>query len=490
MKTNKVVGRREESGILDSLYKSPKSEFLAVYGRRRVGKTFLLVNFLKEKRGVFFYVSGMKGHSLSEQIEEFTKQMSKTFYNDAPLAKFKRWIDAFEALTQAITTIPKNKKVVLFFDEFPWMATKKSKLLQALDYYWNRYWVNDSRLKLVICGSAASWLIKNVINNKDGLYNRVTRAMEIQPFTLAETKEFLHAYGIDLTDSHILSLYMIFGGIPYYLSMIKKGLSANQCIDQLCFNAAGPLFNEFNNLCSSLFENADTYIALLRLLAKHRYGLGQAEIIKISKLAKGGRVVERLKELEQVGFIASFIPYLNEQKGIYYKVIDEFILFYLNWIEPNQTTIKREKKLKNYWLSLATSPSWISWAGYAFETICHKHIANIRNSLGIPVGTQVGTWRYVPTPGSKENGAQIDLLFDRKDDAITLCEIKYSKEPFVIDKQYAATLLNKKEVYKKHTRTQKQIFIAMISANDIKPTMYSEEIVSGIVTKDDLFSNH
>lgn len=489
IKTVEIVERKEELKILNNALKSSKSEFLAVFGRRRVGKSFLISNFFSKAPCEFFYVSGLKDHSLAEQIEEFIKQVGKTFYKGADLAIPSRWIDAFEVLTKAINEIQSNKKIVLFFDEFPWMVTRKSKLLQALDYYWNRYWTHNAKIKLIICGSSSSWIIRNVINNKAGLYNRVTRAIELKPFTLRETRTFLKSRGINLNNNQVLNLYMVFGGIPFYLNMIEKGLSAEQCIDNLCFNSNSHLINEFEKLFSSLFTKADIYVTIVKELAKHREGLGQAEIIKRYNIPEGGRTGKRLRELEEAGFITSFIPYKHQEKGIYYKVTDEFTLFYLNWVDPKKATIKREVRLKNYWQSQTTTSSWSSWAGYAFEAICHKHITDIRNALGIPVGAEIGTWRYVSKTRGAESGAQIDLLFDRKDDSVTICEIKYTKEPYVLDKQYAANLLNKVNVYKKHTETKKQIFIAIISANGIKPTMYSEELISNVVSLDDLFKD-
>lgn len=484
---SKIVGRGEEVLILKTILQSPKAEFVAVYGRRRVGKTFLIANFFKETDCIFFYASGMKETPIAGQVEEFTKQISQIFYSGARLADSKCWLDAFEALTQAINAAPKNKKIVLFFDEFPWMATKKSKLLQALDYYWNRFWTHDSRVKLIICGSAASWITGNIINNKGGLYNRVTKVIELKPFNLAEARAFLKAYGVNLSSNHVLDLYMVFGGVPFYLAMIEKGLSAEQCIDKLCFRVNGGLFEEFDKLFSSLFDTADVYIKIIKLLAKHRDGLGQAEILRQCGTSEGGRSAGRLKDLEQSGFVTSFVPHKRKEKGIYYKIIDEFTLFHLNWIEPKKTTIKREGGTSNYWQTQTATPSWVSWAGHAFEAVCYKHVSIIRKTLGIEVGADVGTWRQAPKIGSLENGAQIDLLFDRKDDSITICEIKHSQKPFVIDKQYATKLLNKVAAYRKYTGTKKQIFIAMISANGLKPTMYSEELISGCVTLDDLF---
>jgi uncharacterized protein len=484
-----IIGRSSEQEILSAFLKSDKPEFLAVYGRRRVGKTFLISNFFGRADCLFFYAAGIQNASLGEQINEFTDRIGHTFYGGARLATFERWLDVFKELTVAIDKVPPDKKVVLFFDEFPWMATKKSKLLQALDYYWNRFWSHDRRLKLIICGSAASWVIKNIINNKGGLYNRVTRVMQLESFTLAQTKAFLKASGIYLDEQRILSLYMVFGGVPFYLGLIDKGLSVEQNIDKQCFRLKGALFNEFDNLFGSLFQHASVYQKIVRVLAEHRYGLGQKQLIKACNLPDGGNTIRKFQDLENAGFITSFIPYRHQEKGVYYKVTDEFILFYLHWIEPSISTIKKQRDITGYWCAKTGSATWNSWTGYAFEAVCYKHVSNIRMALQINAGAEVGSWRYAPRllKAKEERGAQIDLLFDRDDDAVTLCEIKYCKDPFVVDKHYAGVLLNKKKVYQQQTGTKKQLFLALITANGIKPTMYSEEIIANVVTLMDLF---
>lgn len=486
---SKIIGRIKEKEILSKLLKSEKAEFLALYGRRRVGKTYLIRNYFIGTPCLFFHVSGIQNGKLKEQIEQFVKQIGSTFYQGAALAPIKSWMLAFEELTKAIQKVPKNKKVVLFFDEFPWMATPKSGLLQALDYYWNRYWVHDPRIKLVVCGSSASWVVENIINNKGGLYNRITFSLKLEPFTLAETNLFLKYQSISLNQQHILELYMVIGGIPYYLSQLRKGLSSSQCIDELCFQKNGILFSEFDRLFASLFHESEIYLKLCRTIANHRHGIAQAQLIKESNASSGGRMIHRLKELEDAGFIMSFIPYKHREKGIYYKIIDEYTLFYLHWIEPNLSAIQRKDQATGYWLSKSSSPSWKSWAGYAFEAVCYKHISNIRKALAIDPGAEVGSWKYIPKKREMEEGAQIDLLFDRPDDAVTICEIKYNEKPFLIDKQYAKNLLNKVEVYKKHTQTKKQLFIAMITSGGLKPSMYSEEIISAQATLEDLFKD-
>ena len=485
---SKILGRLKEKELLNRLLKSKNAEFLALYGRRRIGKTYLVRNFFEEASCVFFHVTGLQEGKLEEQLELFTKQIGATFYNGANLAPRKRWMEAFEDLTNAIQTLPKNKKVVLFFDEFPWMVTKKSKLLQALDYYWNRYWVNDPRLKLIVCGSSASWIIKNIINNKGGLYNRITYSLKLEPFTLGETRSFLKNKGIPLNPQQVLSLYLVLGGVPHYLSRLNKGKSAAESIDELCFQTNGLLFGEFENLFKSLFHESEIYLKLCRTIAKYRYGIGQAQLIKESQIPQGGRITQRLKELEDTGFIMSFIPYGHKEKGVSYKIIDEYTLFYFHWIEPHLSAIRKQDRISGYWLSKSKTPGWRSWAGYAFEAVCYKHLPLIRRALHIDPGAEVGTWRYTPKKRQPdEEGAQIDLLFDRPDGIITLCEIKYTEQPFAIDKAYAKNLLNKIEIYQKHTRTKKQIFIAMITSGGLKPTLYSEDLITQHVGLEDLF---
>jgi AAA+ ATPase superfamily predicted ATPase len=483
----KIIGRVREQTILRELTESKKSEFIAVYGRRRVGKTYLIKNLMDSLHCLFFHVTGIQNGTLKEQLEEFAKQIGITFYQGAPIIPRIRWRDALEDLTQAINKIPKEKKIVLFFDEFPWMSTPRSKLITALELYWNRYWVFDNRIKLIICGSATSWIIEKIINNKGGLHNRVTRAIHLKPFSLYETERFLKAHQIRLNHRQILDLYVVFGGVPLYWSFVRKGYSAHQCIDELCFQNDGPLVKEFSRLYESLFEDAKPYIDLIRTIAKHRYGIGQSELIAKAKLPDGGRTVHRLHQLEEAGFIMSLVPYGHKDKGIYYLIDDEYSLFYLHWIEPNLKTIAKKATNQGFWLSKSSQPAWKSWAGLAFESICYKHIDQIRNALNIDPGSTVGTWRYSPRSKDDQEGAQIDLLFDRPDGAITICEIKCSDSSFAIDKSYAQDLLQKMEIFRKQSRTKKQLFLSMVTTFGLKPTMYSEEIVTNQVTLEELF---
>lgn len=486
-----LTGRVAEQQTLESFYKSKRAELLALYGRRRIGKTFLIKHFFAKKKCVFFHVTGIKDGNLSEQISRFIKSISHTFYKDSEIKERLNWFDAFDALTDAINKHAKRgKKIVLFLDEFPWMVTHKSKLLQALDHFWNHYWSNDARIKLVICGSSASWIINKIINNKGGLHNRVTKKMLLKPFTLQEAKKFLSAQGVKLNNWQVAQIYMATGGVPFYLSFTEKGQSSAQAIESLAFTENAPLLKEFDNLFSSLFEDEEPYIELLRIIAKHRYGIAQSEIAKQSKhFSKGGRITSKLKELKETGFILGFKPHQHKKKGIYYRVIDEYTLFYFYWIEPIRDTLQEESLEKGYWSELQSSAAWHSWSGYSFEAIVYKHLSQIREKLNIPATAIANSWRYIPMKNAKANGAQIDLLFDRRDAVITLCEIKYSSKAFVIDKQYAQRLIKKREVFVQRIKTKKQIFIVMIAARSIRNNPYSDELISGVVVLDDLFKD-
>jgi len=486
----KIIGREEELTTLEECFYSNKPEFLAIYGRRRIGKTLLIRTFFEGKKITFLNTTGTLNGLMKEQIANFTRRIGEAFYQGAELKNVTNWNDAFKLLNDAINTAPPKKKIVLFFDEFPWMATKNSKILQSLDYFWNQYWSRDQRIKLIICGSSATWIIKKIINNKGGLHNRITRTIHLEPYNLRDTKRFLTYLGVSLNNRQITQIYMVTGGVPYYLSFIKKGLSASQNIEKLAFQRKSFLLGEFENLFAALFEDAETYISIVRAIAQHRYGIDQKKLFsKIKGLSKGGRNSDKLKALEDANFIIRFVPHLHSKKGIYYKVIDEYTLFYFNWIEPIKETLAARTMKNNYWSSIQSMPEWYSWAGYAFEAICYKHIPQISEALGMESTAIPNTWRYNPTKTSNIQGAQIDLLFDRKDDSITVCEIKYTDQPFEIDKKYAKQLAQKIDVFKQVTRTDKQLFLAIVSANGLKQTVYSEEMVNAVVTLNNLFTN-
>ncbi len=482
-----IIGRAEELQVLNYLYDSNKAEFLALYGRRRVGKTFLIREFFQDKKeALFFNATGLKDGSLSDQITNFMERIGEVFYDGTSLEKQKTWRGAFKVLTRALDKRTVDQKVVVFIDEIPWMATPKSKLLQSLDYYWNQYWSNNHQIKLIICGSSASWMLNKIIKNKGGLHNRITEKILLEPFKLHETKAFLEVQGVKLNNQQILSLYMVTGGVPYYLSKIKWKGSAAQIIEKLAFGKKAFLMEEFDGLFASLFTDHENHIKIVRALAESRYGIGKHRLLEMVG-SSGGNSANRLQELEDAGFIMGFKSLYSQRKGIYYRLIDEYTGFYLKWIEPIKNLLQEQALDKGNWQAMQLSPEWNSWLGYAFESVCYKHLIQIRRALELSPADIASTWRYAPRSGASERGAQIDLLFDRKDDAVSICEIKYTDESFLISKDYYETLERKLKVFTEQTRTKKQLLLYFVSANGLKKNMYSK-FISGVVTLDDLFN--
>lgn len=486
---DEIIGRVKEHAELKDIFHSNKPEFVAVCGRRRIGKTFLIRNYFRSKKCLYFEMMGLQNGLLKEQLENFTESLSEAFYDKMPIQTVKSWKEAFQRLTIVIEKQNPKIPIILFFDELPWMATKRSGLLAALGYFWNKYWVNFKNIKLIICGSSASWILKKIIHNKGGLHNRVTRQINLRPFSLKETKAYFNSMGLSLNDNQVLEAYMAVGGIPYYLNGFKKNASVNQNINNLCFRQEGILFDEFEKLFRSLFDKAEAYIELLRLIAKKRYGISRFVLETQSTLStKGGTLTERLKDLEDAGFILSFLPLWNKSRGIYYKVIDEFSLFYLTWIEPEKLTLIKMEEKNNFWVQKYKMPVWNTWAGLSFEAVCYKHIEAIRHALHIPANSRAGVWRTLSHEDDERGGAQIDLLFDREDDAITLCEIKYSAHPFVMNKEFLKSMINKKEVLIKSIHTKKQLLMAVIAPYGIKNNFYADDLDPGVVKLSDLMS--
>jgi len=475
-----IVGRKREQEKLEKAFKSKEAEFITIYGRRRIGKTYLVKSFFGAKDCIFFHATGMHKGSLQDQLEKFTTALAATFFKHGSIGEHKTWHSLFMLLHNQIEK--SDKKVVIFLDELPWMATRKSKLLQKIDYFLNHYWSTLPHVILVVCGSSASWLIKKIIYNKGGLHNRATQQIRLLPFNLTETQEYLQSRGIKLTHQHTLSIYMAFGGVPYYLKYVETGLTAQQNIERIIFEKNAPLKDEFDLLFDSLFDGSVAYKELIHLIAQKKSGLGRAEILATGKhISRGGGLSKLLEDLVAAGFIEEFVPW-NRIRGEYYKVIDEYCLFYAHWKE----LIQLKRREQNFWLYESQRPSYYAWAGYAFEAVCLKHVSAIIKTLGIKSARATGSWRYIAKKKGEE-GAQIDLVIDRFDNAITLCEIKYTEVPFALDKQYAARLRRAMQIFQQTTKINKQMFLAFVSANGLKKTIYSEDMVTGVVTLDDLF---
>ena len=458
-----IIGREEEKIILGRVLRSADPELVAVYGRRRIGKTFLIHNIFHKQ--LAFEFSGIHNASLNQQLENFSDSLSKTVGN-LPLAKPTSWLQAFNMLIDYLTPLIQNERRVIFFDEFPWINTPRSGFLQAFEHFWNTWASRQKYLVVVICGSAAAWMIQKIINNRGGLHNRVTRRIRLLPFSIGEMEMYLHQRKINLDRYQILQLYMVTGGIPHYLKEIEVGESATQAIDRLCFTKDGLLRDEFKNLYRSLFDETGKHIDIIRALAKKGVGLTREGIINECNLTSGGATSQLLEELTESGFITPYVAFNKTIKDSVYKLTDEYSLFYIKFIENKRT------EGAGTWIRFSTGPSWKSWGGVAFENICMKHILQLKKELGIAsVYTETSIWRQ---QGKKEeHGAQIDLLIDRQDKCINVCEMKFSVSDFEMTKSYAAELEQKLKIFKNATKTKKTLFLTMITTYGVKTATLS-----------------
>ncbi|MDN3506045.1 MAG: ATP-binding protein [Simkaniaceae bacterium] len=467
-----IIGRKKEQNLLREILTSKEAEFLAIYGRRRVGKTFLIREYFS-KKGFYFELTGEKDGSKSEQLKNFAGVLGEVF---GVFQVPRDWKEAFEMLTLQIKKIPKKKKCIIFLDELPWLAGRKSGFLQALDYYWNRHWSGLNNVILIACGSAASWMLTNLVNAKGGLHNRLTRVIRLEPFSIKCTQRFLLHLGLNCNIKQLCDIYMAVGGVPYYLKQFSKGRSAMQNINRICFQKEGILFSEFDRLFASLFDQTDLYVEIVQTIGEKTGGVSRDELLKKLSFASGGRINHRLEELEVAGFIQGFVPYGKKRKNKFYRLIDEYVLFYLHWILP----IKKRglKPIPNYWKTKMKTPKGMVWAALSFEAMCLKHIDLIYGALDLEgIHAEVGSWRFAPKKGGSEAGAQIDLLIDREDGLITICEIKYSQNLFAIDKSCARSLINKIEVFEKHFSTKKQVSLTMITLYGVKESPWASELV-------------
>lgn len=473
-----IIGREEEKAVLMDALHSAEPELIAVYGRRRVGKTFLIRNVFQKQ--LLFELSGIHHATTEQQLENFSLALSSASGSVIPFAIPANWLQAFKMLADYITPHTKRGKVVLFFDEFPWINTHKSGFLSAFENFWNAWATRQKNIIVVICGSAAAWMIQRVVRNKGGLHNRLTRKMRLLPFTLRETASYLKARRINLDQYQLLQLYMVMGGIPHYLKEIKPGESAAQSIDKMCFTNAGLLHDEFKELYASLFDNAANHIAVIRALADKVSGLTRFEIIEICKLTSGGAATKLLEELLESGFIEAYSTFNKNVRESIYKLTDEYSHFYIKFIEGGRA------KGAGTWIKFSRGASWKSWSGSAFERVCLKHAQQLKNALHVGgVYSEESAWRY--TPKNDEKGAQIDLLIDRQDFCINICEMKFSIAEFVIDKQYAGELENKINVFRDKVKTRKSLFLTMVTTFGVKENEHKIRLVQNEITMDALF---
>ena len=468
---NTLIGRKKETDELLDLYNSGRAEFVTVYGRRRVGKTFLINSLFNSE--YTFKVTAIMDVDKQKQLRNFSEALSE--YGGEKKMVLSDWFAAFEQLRASIESCTKKRKIV-FFDEMPWFDTKGSQFIPALEHFWNGWASVQDDIMLVVCGSAASWIVKKLFRNRGGLHNRITRRILLQPFTIAECRLYAEREGLPVDEVSLLETYMTFGGIPYYLSLLSKNLSLTQNINRLCFSPGGELREEFDNLYASLFKNAARHVLVVEALGKKKSGLTREDIKKITKLPEGGSFAEALEELEWSGFIRKYAPFARKKKGMLYQLVDHFTLFHLTFIKGSSPHDS------DNWIKIRETQTFRTWRGYAFEQVCLSHVGQIRKALGITgVITHVQSWRSEQS----NPGAQIDLLINRNDRVISLCEMKFSDSEFAITKKQAQEFRNRRNVFIEETGTKKAVHIALITPIGVKRNEYYD-IVQAVVTGEDL----
>lgn len=462
------VGRHQQLTELRKIIESSKPEFVAVYGRRRVGKTFLVKEAVSNN--FTFYFTASHEVSKAEQLTNFIIQLRK-YSGDETIMVPKSWFEAFDLLGKYLDSLSENLNKVLFFDELPWADTPKSGFLGAFENFWNMRCSSNSDIKVIVCGSATSWIINNVIHNRGGLHNRLTHQFIVEPFTLKESKEYFSAYGFHLSEEKIAEIYMILGGIPYYFSLLEKGESVARNVDRLFFASNAVLKNEFEKLYCALFRNPRNHLDVVRALSIKDAGLTRQDIIKKLKITGNGSLSTTLKELEECGFIRSYLPFKNKTAGktavkTLYQLIDLYTLFYLKFVENN------EYYDSDFWTSNYRDPHLNNWRGLAFEKLCLWHVSQIKEVLGISgVSARICSWIGSNGDGQK---AQIDMLIDRKDEVVNVCEMKYCAGAYSITKKYAQELEKKIAVFMSATKTKKIPVLTFITNSGLKENQYRD----------------
>lgn len=476
-----IIGRIKQIAELERLYVSGRSEFVAVYGRRRVGKTFLVRELFRE-RMTFFHTAispieaDFSGFDINrQQLIEFYSSL-KRYGSEAEVVP-KDWFEAFGCLVELLESREKTERIVIFIDELPWMDSVGSGFVSALEHFWNGWADAQGNVMLVVCGSASSWISDNLLNNHCGLYGRVTSEIRLEPFTLYECECYLKSRGVQYDRYDIVQNYMIMGGIPYYMNSIVPGMSLAQNIDTAFFSKGAKFRYEFDRLYRSLFADSDKYMAIVRLLATRSDGFTRREIAEKTGIPYNGRLSSALKSLEGSDFIVSYIYYGGSSREVYYKLVDSFSIFYLKFVDGVKTLNSK------FWSENLLSPSLNAWRGYSFETLCMVHIEQIKLALGIlGVRTVSGPWRS----RNRENKAQVDLVISRADRVVNLCEMKFTADEFSVDSSYDAELRRKVVRFTEETKAKGGIVPTLVTTYGLQYNQYSSRF-GKVVTMDDLF---
>jgi uncharacterized protein len=445
----KIIGRQPQIALFEAALASPKSEFIAVTGRRRVGKTFLIKTFFKED--ICFHFTGIQNQPLKLQLRAFTQELS--YRTGAVITPPDNWLDAFGLLRDYVASIKSPRKKIIFLDELTWIDTKKSGFLQIFAHFWNSWAAWESNIILVIAGSSTSWIVNKVYGDTGGLHNRVTKRVWLEPFTLAETEAFFKHKNSVLTRYDMTLIYMAFGGVPFYLDAVNSDESAAQCIERLCFTEGGLLRDEFDHLYTAIFQNPEAHLRVVKTLANHRYGLERNDLLKQAAMNNSGGATKVLEDLESTGYIEYVVPYGKNSNSGKYILSDFYSRFYLNFIS--------NPKISN-WMTHINSPAYRTWCGLAFEWLCYVHRKEITRALGLG-GIQTSTSYLNIKDDSGKMVAQIDMLIDRADNALNLCELKFSNTMYALTKAEAETIRKKIFHLQKLLKKNQSIFPTMIT---------------------------
>ena len=467
--------------MLQEALASPRAELVAVFGRRRVGKTFLIREIYADR--LVFELTGSHAGDMATQLKAFAISLERATGSVAPLSPPRDWTDAFRLLETHLSDLrkPKTGKHVVFLDELPWLATRRSGFLTAFEHFWNGWASAQPWLVVVICGSAASWMLRKVVKQRGGLHNRVTRRIRLEPFLLPDTRAYLKANGVHLDLQQVAELYMALGGVPHYLNEARPGQSAAQIIDRACFSREGALRTEFEALYAALFERAERHEQMVRAVASKRRGLDRNELLQATGFPSGGTTTKILEELEESGFIATSVPLGRRKRDQRYYLADEYSAFFLSWLDGQKSSGE------GAWLKKRMSPRFRAWSGLAFERLCLKHVAAIKRALGIAaVDTEEAMWAHRARSGDDE-GAQIDLVIDRADRCVNLCEMKYSESEYVIDKAYARELARKREIFARVEGMNKTLFLTLVTTHGLRQNEHAARLGVQTVSLDAFF---
>ncbi len=475
-----MIGREKEVKELENLYNKNRAELIAIYGRRRVGKTYLVDETFSDRitfrhAALSPYDTKTKG-LLQDQLNHFYNSL--TLYGMEKQQRPTNWLDAFLMLETFLQKIDDGSRQLVFLDELPWLDMPRSGFMRAFEGFWNSWGCHRKNLMVIVCGSANSWILDKLINNHGGLYNRVTYEIKLLPFTLRECRSLYEVNEVKLSEYDMVQSYMIFGGIPYYLNYIDKGKSLAQNIDDLFFVKNAKLKGEFDRLFNSAFENPETVKSIVEFLSTKNMGYTRKQITEKLKLSDGGRLSQNLNALITGNFVIKYIPFGLSKREIYYKLIDPFSLFYLHFLKT------KEQSNEKYWQQNITSHAVVTWRGYAFENVCFNHIEQIKKALGVS-GVISSSSAWSKKSDDKE-GTQIDLLIIRNDNVVNMCELKFYRGEFEVDKKYYKTLLQRQEILSEMISSKKVVHSTLITTFGLKQNEYSSGFTNVIIL-DDLF---